>query len=72
VVQATEIKIAPEISGRLARFAAAPRQGVKKGDALAELSNPELKAALVLAKAQLAEARAARDRVYAGPRQEQV
>jgi hypothetical protein len=31
-----------------------------------------LAAALVLAQAQLSKARAARDRVYVGPRQEQV
>jgi HlyD family secretion protein len=81
VIEATEIKIAPEISGRLKRIAVAPGQSVHAGapgqsvhagDVLAALSNPELEAALVLAKAQLAEARAARDRVYAGPRQEQV
>src|SRR5262252_3299136 len=72
VVQPTEIKIAPEISGRLSRFAVAPGQAVRKGDMLAELSNPELEAALVLAQAQLGQARAARDRIYAGPRQEQV
>ena len=72
IVQPSEIKIAPESSGRLLRFAIAPGQSVRKGDALAELSNPELEAALVLAKAELGEARAARDRVYAGPREEQV
>jgi HlyD family secretion protein len=72
VVQPTEIKIAPEISGRLFRFAVAPGQTVRKGDILAELSNPELDAALVLAQAQLGQARAARDRIYAGARQEQV
>jgi len=72
VVQTTEIKIAPEISGRLARLAVVQGQNVKKGDDLAELSNPELSAALVLAKAQAGEARAARDRVYAGIRAEQV
>src|SRR5689334_8101334 len=72
VVQPTEIKIAPEISGRLLRFAVAPGQSVRKGDTLAELSNPELEAGLGLAKAQLGQARALRDRVYAGPRQEQV
>lgn len=72
VVQPTEIKIEPEISGRLLRFAVAGGQSVQKGGLLAELSNPELEAALVLAQAQLGEARAARDRVYAGPRQEQV
>jgi HlyD family secretion protein len=72
VVQPTEIKIAPEISGRLSRFAVAPGQSVRKDETLAELSNPELEAGLVLAQARLGQARAARDRVYAGPRQEQV
>ncbi len=72
VVEATEIKIAPEISGRLARFVVAPGQVVHQGDTLAELSSPEREAALLLAKAELGAARAARDRVYAGPRQEQV
>jgi HlyD family secretion protein len=72
VVQPTEIKIAPEISGRLLRFAVGPGQSVHKGDTLAELSNPELEAGLVLAQAELGQARASRDRVYAGPRQEQV
>ena len=72
LVHSTEIKIAPEISGRLARFVVEPGQKVHTGDALVELSNPELSASLVLAKAQLDEAKAARDRVYAGIRQEQV
>jgi HlyD family secretion protein len=36
------------------------------------LSNPELEAALVLAQAQLGQASAARERLYAGPRQEQI
>jgi HlyD family secretion protein len=72
IVQPTEIKIAPEISGRVFRFAVAPGQSVRKGDTLAELSNPELEAGLVLSQAQLGQARALRDRVYAGPRQEQV
>jgi HlyD family secretion protein len=72
LVHSTEIKIAPEISGHLARFAAHSGQEVRKGDLLVELSSPELTASLVLAKAQLDEAKAARDRVYAGIRQEQV
>jgi HlyD family secretion protein len=50
VVQVTEIKIAPEISGRLARFAVARGQAVRRGDVLVELSNPELEAALVPAR----------------------
>ena len=72
LVQSTEIEIAPEISGRLARFAVAAGQPVHQGQLLAELSNPELEAALVLARAQLGEARAGRARVYAGIRQEEV
>jgi HlyD family secretion protein len=72
VVQTTEIKISPEISGRLARFAIAQGQSVRQGDDLVELLNPELSASLILAKAQAGEARAARDRVYAGIRAEQV
>ncbi len=72
VIHATEIKIAPEISGRVARFAVAPGQSVHAGDEIVELTNPELSAALVLANAQLHEAQAARDRVYAGVREEQV
>jgi len=72
VVHATEVKIAPEISGRLLRFSATPGQTVHAGDLLVELSNPELSAALVLAKAQLGAVAAGRDRVYAGIRDEQV
>jgi HlyD family secretion protein len=47
VVQPTEIKITPEISGRFLRYAVAPGQSVHKGDMLAEFSNPELEATLV-------------------------
>jgi HlyD family secretion protein len=72
VVHTTEVKIAPEISGRLARFAVTRGQSVQKEDDLVELANPELSAALVLANAQLGEARAARDNVYAGVRVERV
>jgi HlyD family secretion protein len=72
VVQMTEIKIASEISGRLAHIAVAAGSTVRRGDELALLSNPELQAALVLAKAQLAAAQAASDRVYAGVRVEEV
>jgi HlyD family secretion protein len=72
MVHTTEIKIAPEISGRLGRFAVTRGQSVRQGDDLVELVNPELSAALVLANAQLDQAQAARDRVYAGVREEQV
>jgi len=72
VVHTREIKIAPEISGRLSRFAVAQGKGVREGDELVELVNPELSASLVLANAELGEARAARNNVYAGVRQEEV
>jgi multidrug resistance efflux pump len=72
MVRSTEIKIASEIGGRLLRFAVKRGQTVRRGDELVELVSPELSASLVLAEAQLGEARAARDRVYAGIREEQV
>jgi HlyD family secretion protein len=72
MVRSTEIKIAPEISGRLLRFVVASGQKVRSGDEIVELVNPELSAALVLAEAELGEAAAARGRVYAGVREEQV
>src|SRR5262245_24679161 len=72
VIQMTEIRIAPEISGRVARLTVRTGQAVHEGDELALLSNPELEAALVLAQAELGEAQAGRDRVRAGVRVEEV
>jgi HlyD family secretion protein len=72
MVRTTEIKVAPEISGRLARFLVAPGQTVRRGQPVAVLSNPELWAAVDLARAEVDKARSDRDRVYAGVRQEQV
>ena len=72
MVRTTEIKIAPEVSGRLARVLVAPDQHVNRGDAVALLSNPELFAAVGEARAEVDKAAAARDRVYAGVREEQV
>jgi multidrug resistance efflux pump len=51
VVHTTEIKIAPEISGRLARFTVTQGQSAHRGDEFVERVNPELSAALVLANA---------------------
>ncbi len=45
---------------------------VKAGDVVAILSNPELSASVVEAQAAVGVAEATRNRVYAGPRQEQV
>src|SRR5690348_791878 len=72
MVRTTEIKIEPEVSGRVAVLPVKVRDQVAVGALLAELSNPELTAAVDEARAALAEARAARDRVYAGVRQERV
>lgn len=72
LVRSTEIRIAPEIGGRLAVIRAHPGAIVQPGDVLAELSSPELAAAVIEAHAAVDEARAARARVYAGVRQEQV
>ena len=72
VVRETEIHIAPEISGRLASVFVTKGQQVKKGDMLALLSNPELTASVIESKAALAKARADRDNVFVGPRQEVV
>ena len=72
VVRETEIHIAPEISGRLESVAVFAGQEVHKGDVLATLSNPELAASVAETKAALAQARADRDNVFAGVRQEQI
>ena len=72
LVRVTEIKIEPEISGRMKPPRVATGAVVHRGELLAELDNPELAAAIVEAKAAVDLARATRDRVYAGLRQEQV
>ena len=72
VVHQTEIRIAPETSGRLASFRVTRGQEVRKGDILAKLSSPELEASLQEAKAAAASARAQRANVDAGTRQEVV
>jgi HlyD family secretion protein len=72
MVRATEIEIQPEVSGRIANLPFHPGDPVKAGDVVALLSNPELAAAVVEAQAAVGVAAAARNRVYAGPRQEQV
>jgi multidrug resistance efflux pump len=72
LVRVTEIKIAPEISGRMKSFRVRAGDVVHRGDVLAEVDNPELAAAVVEARAAVDLARATRDRVYAGLRREQV
>ena len=72
MVRQTEIRIAPEITGRLTSIMVQPGQHVQKGDVLAVLSNPELAASVEQAKAAAASARAERARVYSGVRPELV
>jgi HlyD family secretion protein len=71
VVHETEIRIAPEISARLASLAVAPGQEARKGDALAALSSPEVAASLAEAKANAESASANLANVVAGVRQEE-
>ena len=72
MVRLTEIRIAPEITGRLVSIPVRVGQEVHKGDLLAVLSNPELIASLGEAKAAAASARAQRADVYSGVRAEEV
>ena len=72
IVGPTEIRIAPEISGHLARYLVEPGGTVQPGQVAAVLDNPELWAAVGVARAQGNRVRSDRDRVYAGPREEQV
>lgn len=72
MVQRTEIRIAPEVGGRLLNVAVHSGQRIRKGDVLATLDSPELAAALGQAKAAAASAKADRDHVYVGVRMEEV
>ena len=72
MVRQTEIRIAPDITGRLAKIAVKPGDHVRRGDLLATLDNPELEASVGEAKSAAASARAERDHVYSGVRKEEV
>jgi HlyD family secretion protein len=72
VVHETEIRIAPEVSGRLTAVKVKSGDQVRKGDVLAILSTPELAASLIEAKANAASARADQANVNAGVRKEEV
>ncbi len=72
MVRQTEIRIAPEITGRLTSVSVTPGQHVHKGDVLAVLSNPELAASVEQARAAAVSAKAERARIYSGVRAELV
>ena len=71
VVHETEIRIAPEISARLASLTVKPLQPVRKGEVIAKLSSPEIAASLEEARANAESARANLANVEAGVRQEE-
>ncbi len=68
----TEIRIAPETSGRLTSVLVQPGQHVRKGELLAIVGNPDLEAAVGQARAAAASAVADRARVLSGVRAEEV
>src|SRR6476646_298687 len=72
VVRTTQIRVAPEVGGQLATIKVHKGDRVRAGDVVAELSALELSAAVVQARAALAEASAQRDHVYAGVRAEET
>jgi HlyD family secretion protein len=71
VVHETEIRIAPEISARLASIGVKQGQETREGVTLATLSSPEVAASLEEAKANAESARANLANVVAGVRQEE-
>ena len=71
VVHETEIRIAPEISARLASLPVKSLQPVRKGEVIAKLSSPEIAASLEEARANAESARANLANVEAGVRQEE-
>jgi multidrug resistance efflux pump len=72
MVRATEIRVAPEVSGRIVSFLARAGDHVDGGQPIASLVSPELLAAVDAARAQVEKVRSDRDRVYAGVRAEEV
>lgn len=72
MVRQTEIRMAPEITGRLASIAVRQSQHVKQGELVASIDNPDLIAATAEASAALASAGAERARIYSGTRLERL
>ncbi|BAF87639.1 unknown protein [Azorhizobium caulinodans ORS 571] len=72
MVRQTEVRIAPEVTGRLVAVPVRSGDRARKGDLLAVIDNPDLSAALGEARAAAASARADRARVYSGVRAEEI
>jgi HlyD family secretion protein len=71
MVRRTEIRIGPELSGRLGRIVVAPGDRIVEGEDLAELEAPDLAASLGQAQASTASTAADRANLYAGVRREE-
>jgi HlyD family secretion protein len=71
MVRETELRISPDTTGRLQSLRVVAGQRVKRGDVVAVLSNPELEASVLEAKAAARQTLADRDNVYAGVRREE-
>lgn len=71
IARETEIHVSTEVIARLNSILVKPGQHVLKGDVLAKLDSPELTASVDQSKASEKQARADRDNVYAGVREEQ-
>ena len=71
MVRETELRIAPDTTGRLQSLRVVAGQSVKKGDVLAVLGDPELEASVLEAKAAAHQTLADRNNVYAGVRREE-
>jgi len=72
VVRATQVRVAPEVGGQLAAIKVQKGARVRAGDLVAELSAIELTASVGQARAAVDAAKASRDHVYAGVRDEEV
>src|SRR5262245_49032841 len=68
VVRATQVRVAPEVSGQLATIKVQKGDAVRAGDIVVELSAIELIASVGQARGALAAAAANRNNVYAGVR----
>ena len=72
VVRITEVRVAPEVGAQLASIKVRKGDRVRAGQVLAELSADELTASVGQARAALDAAKANRDHVYAGVRDEEI
>lgn len=71
-VDATEVKLAPKVVGRVQELYVHKGNSVKKGQALVQLESLDLRAKLAQAKADLSRAKEELDKVNRGSREEEI